>query len=215
VHSLGAYFKSIGSRRLVGMVLGNLIIGVGCGFFKWSSMGNDPFSACGMALSDVTGIAYGPFIVLYNIFYFSFQIFFGRKYIGIGTLVNWFGLGYFTQWTYDFLIRFGEPDTFLSKLFLMILGVLIACLGISFYQTSDTGIAPYDSIALMIHDYFKVPYFWCRMITDVICSAVCFFAGGLLGLGTLVCAFGMGPFIHFFDRHVSEKLLSHHVGDQN
>ena len=31
--------------------------------------------------------------------------------------------------------------------------------------------------------------------------------GGLIGLGTLICAFGLGPFVQFFTRHFSEKVL--------
>jgi uncharacterized membrane protein YczE len=36
---------------------------------------------------------------------------------------------------------------------------------------------------------------------------VCWFAGGIVGIGTAVCAFGLGPFISFFDTHFSKKLV--------
>lgn len=214
MNALLRYCKSIGPRRLAGMLLGNVVVGIGCGFFKWSSMGNDPFSACGMSLSALTGIPYGPFVMLYNVAFFVIQLLFGRKYIGAGTLVNWFGLGYFTQWTYDALLHFGTLEGLFPRLAAMILGVLVTCLGVSLYQTSDTGIAPYDSLSILMHDYWRLPYFWCRMITDSVCALVCFLTGGLLGLGSLLCALGMGPFIHFYDAHLSEKLLKHHVGDR-
>lgn len=212
MNRLLSYFRGIGPRRLIGLVVGNLVLGIGCGFFKWSVMGNDPFSACGMALSDLTGIPYGPFVILYNIFFFIFTIIWGRKYIGIGTILNWFGLGYFTQGTYDILTSaFGSPQGLLLKLLVMVIGVLIASLGIALYQTSDTGIAPYDTISLMMNEYWHWPYFWCRMFTDCICAAVCFIAGGLLGPGTLVSAFGLGPFVHMFTVFFAEKVLRHKV----
>ena len=34
-----------------------------------------------------------------------------------------------------------------------------------------------------------------------------FFTGGILGIGTLVTAFGLGPVIHFFDRTVTRKYI--------
>ena len=39
-----------------------------------------------------------------------------------------------------------------------------------------------------------------RMLLAVLC-------GGIIGLGTIVCAFGLGPVIHFFDDHFTNKIL--------
>ena len=36
--------------------------------------------------------------------------------------------------------------------------------------------------------------------------------GGLIGLGTLLCAFALGPFVQFFTKHFSEKLLQYQPG---
>ena len=52
-----------------------------------------------------------------------------------------------------------------------------------------------------------VPYFGCRVFTDALCAVLAFLLGGLIGLGTLICAFGLGPFVQFFTRHFSEKVL--------
>ena len=39
--------------------------------------------------------------------------------------------------------------------------------------------------------------------------AAIFLLGGLVGIGTLVCAFGLGPFIQFFNGAFSEKVLQY------
>ena len=39
--------------------------------------------------------------------------------------------------------------------------------------------------------------------------AALFLLGGLVGFGTLVCAFGLGPFIQFFNGAFSEKVLQY------
>ncbi|MCI6787689.1 MAG: hypothetical protein MR574_08260 [Oscillospiraceae bacterium] len=36
--------------------------------------------------------------------------------------------------------------------------------------------------------------------------------GGLIGLGTLLCAFALGPFVQFFTKHFSEKILQYQPG---
>ena len=45
-----------------------------------------------------------------------------------------------------------------------------------------------------------------RIATDSICAIAAALLGGVIGIGTLICALGLGPFITFFDRLISRKL---------
>ena len=54
--------------------------------------------------------------------------------------------------------------------------------------------------------YTPMPYFWCRIIIDSICTILTLVFGGLVGLGTLACSLGLGPFISFFSRTVASRL---------
>ena len=87
--------------------------------------------------------------------------------------------------------------------------VLVTALGSSLYQTADLGIAPYDYLSLGLRDYTSCPYFGCRIFTDALSALLCWLLGGLVGLGTLICAFCLGPFIQFFDRTFSQKVLQY------
>ena len=51
-----------------------------------------------------------------------------------------------------------------------------------------------------------IPYFWCRIMTDSLCAIIAWLLGGIIGLGTLVCALGLGPFIAFFSKTIAEPL---------
>lgn len=77
------------------------------------------------------------------------------------------------------------------------------------YQTADLGIAPYDYLSLGLRDYTHFQYFGCRVFTDAFCALLCWLLGGLVGLGTLICAFCLGPFIQFFNGLVSERVLQY------
>ena len=46
------------------------------------------------------------------------------------------------------------------------------------------------------------------MSNDVLCALICYLAGGVIGIGTLVTAFGLGPVILFFNRVFTGKLLA-------
>ncbi len=94
------YLRKITLRRMIGMVLGNVILGIGIAIFRTSLLGNDPYSAMLMAGADRFGIAYSMLMPIVNAVIFIVEISWGRHFIGIGTFVNWFLLGYTTLQLY-------------------------------------------------------------------------------------------------------------------
>jgi len=194
-------------RRIIVMCFGILIMGLGIALFKLSLMGNDPSSAMVMAIGDKIGVPFSTLLIIANTLFFASEFLFGRKLIGIGTFVNWFCVGILTTFYADLISKhFTVPEGFFQRFMMMVLGVLVLSLAASLYQTADLGIAPYDSLSIMMDARLPIPYFWCRIITDSICTVIALAFGGIIGLGTLACALGLGPFITFFNRFVSEKL---------
>ena len=150
--------QKITLRRILGMIAGVVIIGIGIAVFKFSRLG--------------------------------------------------FCIGFIVTCTGDAMTAvFGSADTLPVQLLWVAVAVLVIALGCSLYQTADLGVAPYDALSLMLADRLPVPYFGCRVFTDALCAVLAFLLGGLIGLGTLICAFGLGPFVQFFTRHFSEKVL--------
>lgn len=199
------------------MLFGNIFLGMGVSIFKFSGLGNDAFNGMLMALSDVVGIPYARFFVIFSICLFVVEVLSGRHFIGIGTIVNTFFLGYIVTFFYTIWDNiFSAPDTLIIRIMIMLIGVIVCSLGISMYQTPDVGVSPYDSLSLIMDRRLtKIPYFWCRMFTDVICALICYLAGGLVGIGTLVAAFGFGPFVHFFNKNFTEKILAKEQKSRN
>lgn len=203
------YLKQVGFRRLLVMVIGNIFLGMGISIFKFAGLGNDPFSGMVMALADLVGVRYENLLVLLNLFIFVLEFIFGRSLIGAGTLVNAFFLGYiatffYNLWTYFFAL----PQNLISQIPIMLVGTIVTGFGVSMYQTPNVGVSPYDSLSLIMTKRLpKISYFWNRIFTDAVCALVCFLAGGIVGLGTLVSAFGLGPVIDFFNVHFTRKLF--------
>lgn len=57
------------TRRIVGMVVGIVIIGLGIALFKQSHLGNDSISALNMRLAELLGISLGVQNVATNILF--------------------------------------------------------------------------------------------------------------------------------------------------
>lgn len=204
------YLKKVGWRRIIVMTLGNVFLGMGVAIFKMSGMGTDPFSAMVMAISEKVGIPYANFIVMFNLLVFAVELAFGRELIGIGTIVNACFLGYITTFFYWlFTMPFGVPTGLIARLVLVCVGVCAVSFGVAMYQTPDVGVAPWDSISLIMVKYWpKIPYFWHRISNDALATLLAVLLGGVVGLGTALCAFCLGPFIHFFSEKFVKKLLA-------
>ena len=196
-------------KRILFVVIGNLITGLGIAIFRLSLMGNDPYTEMNISLAALIGISFPVFQILINLVYFAVQLALGRRLIGFGTIVNAFGLGYFVSFFHWILTGlFGQPSSVPVRILCVIAGILVLSFGLSLYQTADMGVSPYDSLSLIMEERTRrLPYFWCRVITDGCCALVAWLSGGIIGLGTLVTAFGLGPFIQFYNVHFSEKAL--------
>lgn len=203
------YFNRIGRKRLLVMVAGNIFLGMGISIFKFAGLGNDPYSGMVMALADMVSMQYANLLLMINLFIFILEVVFGRSFVGAGTLVNAFFLGYITTffystWTYFFAL----PKSLFLQIPIMLVGTAVTGFGVSMYQTANVGVSPYDSLSLILTKSLpKISYFWNRIFTDAICALICFLAGGIVGLGTLVSALGLGPVINFFNVHFTRKLF--------
>lgn len=203
-------YMKVRRARIFMMVLGNIVIGLGISLFKISNMGNDPYSAMVMSLANFFGMKYMHFSALFGILLFFIPLLWGRKYIGIGTIVNMLGLGYFTSFfllVWDILSF--QPSSLSLRIISMVLGLIICSLGLALYQGADVGISPFDCLPLILSDSVKnVPYSVWRILCDTSCVAIAYFTGGLVGIGALVAMFGFGPVIAFFDRFLVKKWLA-------
>lgn len=190
------------------MTVGIFILSFGLVLFKLSLMGNGPSTSMVIAIADWIGMDFGLFMVLSNCLFFAVEIIWSRSLIGVGTFVNWFLVGPLAS-LYERCIRsvWDVPESFPARIALMAVGILVLSLASSLYQTSDVGIAPYDALSITISRKTGWQYYWCRILTDGTCVLIAWLLGGIVGIGTLVCAFGLGPFVQFFSHHIARPLI--------
>ena len=195
--------------RVIMVLIGIVLLALGISIFKLSLLGNDPYTGMLFAISDVTGFPYAWLQVVMGAVFFIFQVMFGRHLIGFGTIYNAFFIGFIVDF-FNRLIEhnIGELSGLPIRVLALFIGLLICSLGISMYQQADLGVSPYDASSLILAEMQnKFPYFWCRIFTDAICAIVCFLFGGIVGLGTVVTAFGFGPFVTFYNHLVSDRII--------
>lgn len=206
-------------KRILMSIFGVLICGVAVGFFKRAMFGVDPFQSLMSGLDSIIPIDFGTLYVIVNVVMLLFSLIFDRHYIGLATFINLFLIGYIAEFSLNTLEKFFPALGIPGRSVCLIIGILIICVASSFYMTADIGVSTYDAVALIISNTWHVGKFkYVRIVTDVICVilgvALYFLSGSpvsgigaVVGAGTIITAFFMGPLVDFFARKLAKPFL--------
>lgn len=207
-------------RRVFMSLFGVVICAISVGVFKIAALGVDPFQSFMAGLDALVPIEFGTLYVIANVVLLFFALLFDIHYIGIATFINLFLLGYITQFTYSFLQIVIVNPSIIVRVICLLIGIVVICFGSAFYMTADLGVSTYDAVALIMSNKWKVGQFrFIRIGTDLVCVLVggilYLVAGGklsqiptIVGAGTIVTAFFMGPLIEFFNRKFARPFLA-------
>ena len=203
-------------KRYTMMMAGNLFIGICVGAYRLSAFGVDAFTCMNLGLSQFVGMSFGTWQLLVNVVILGLVFWKARGRIGPGTVVNMVGVGYLADFI-CWLFR-GVEMTLPMRIGALALGSVFAGLGVAFYMVAEMGVAPYDSVAIMLENASKgrIPFQRARVLSDVAVVIVgvvfCLLSGGelrlIIGIGTICNALFNGPLIQFFKTHAAEPIMS-------
>lgn len=190
--------------KIIVLMLGLTIAHLGCTLFILSNLGNDPYNVLiqGLfrSLSNITGWAFlthGRVHIVICAIIVIVLIIVDKSYIKIGTLLCMiFGgpiIDMFTEMIGGFI-----TDGMVSRVVAMALGCVILAFGMTIVIKSDCGTGPNDLVAVVISDKLKKNFGVIRIIVDFTFVAVGFLLSGTVGIGTVVCAFLVGPVANIF-----------------
>ena len=109
-------------------------------------------------------------------------------------------------------LRLLGPMSLAGRVILLIVAIVIICFGSALYFNANLGVSTYDAVSLVVSErQKKVPFRWCRVISDTVCvliAAVLLRSAGLswaqstasIGVATIITAFFMGPLISVFSK---------------
>lgn len=201
-------------------MIGVTVCGISVGFFKRAAYGVDPFQSLMSGLSAVLPISFGTLYVLVNVCLLLFSLVNDKSKIGIATLINLFFLGYIADYSHHLLLQLMPDLGHAGRAVMLIIGIVAMCVASSFYFTADMGVSTYDAVSLVMAYQWKLASFKvCRIGTDVCCvilGLLLFLLSGqsvsqigqLVGIGTIITAFFMGPLIEFFNTHLARPFLN-------
>ena len=198
--------------RVVLLLVGLWIAHLGVTLFLQTNLGSDPFNVFVQGLfraipwPDWAGMTHGRVHLLVSLLIMVVLLVADRSYVGIGTVLC-MALGgpiidVYTLWLSPFL---NETLPLAVRVPMLAVGCVILAFGMTIVIRSQAGTGPNDLVAVVLSDKSGKPFGPVRIGVDLTFALVGFALGGVVGVGTIICAFLVGPAAQLFFP-VSEKI---------
>ena len=173
------------------LVFGLILFGLGETLLVTANIGVSPWFVLHQGLSFESGYTIGitTFIVSVIVLLFWIPL---RQKPGIGTILNTILISIVVDLSLPYL---PQPDEFIFQLFQVIIGVLIVGLGSGFYLIANLGPGSRDGLMTGIQKKTKSSFTLIRTLIELSAVAIGWYLGGVVGNGTVIYAFGIGPFV--------------------
>lgn len=200
--------------RVVILFTGLTIAHLGVSLFLIADLGADPFNVFIQGLLRVEEqylsfdfITHGRIHMIISFLIILVLLVTDKSYIRSGTLICMFCGGPIIDCFNSVLMPVLNPFLTLPfRIFINIAGCAVLAYGMTIVIKSEAGTGPNDLVALVISEKSKIKFAPVRIIVDILFAATGFWLGGTLGLGTVICAFVVGPVAGVFLPY-NEKLI--------
>lgn len=208
--------------RVVLLLAGLCVAHLGVTLFLQSDLGSDPFNVFvqglfrGIPWPAFAAMTHGRTHLLVSLVILLVLLAVDRSYVGIGTVLC-MALGgpiidVYTLWLSP-VIHGGLPLPL--RLALLVAGCVILAFGMTIVIRSQAGTGPNDLVAVALSDKLRKPFGPVRIGVDLTFALVGLALGGVVGLGTVICAFLVGPAAQLFfpiSQRLCEAVLAQFAG---
>jgi len=172
---------------------GLVLFGLGEGLLIVSFTGASPWSVLAQGISLNVNLSIGMITFLISIFVLILWIPLGQK-LGIATILNAIIIAVMI----DVCIKYvPTPSNYYNQLILAIVSVITVGIGGGIYLVSNLGAGPRDGLMVGLQKKTNLPIALVRATLEISVVSVGWYLGGVVGIGTLLFAFGIGPCVAF------------------
>lgn len=210
------------ANRYVLFIVSLFFAAMGVAFTKHAELGVSPISSVANILSiKYSFFSLGTFLIIWNCVLIVGQILILRKRFNLIQLLQ-IPLSFVFGWFTDFgmwLVSFIPVNTYLTRIILIFIGIIILGFGISLAVIADVIMNSGEAFVKAISDTTSFEFGNIKIVFDIICVIISiilslsFFDFTIVGTreGTIISALLTGVVVKFFSRNLKEpvtKLLS-------
>ncbi|MEH7378964.1 membrane protein [Bacillus sp. JJ1533] len=201
------------TRRITFFSLGLFTLALGISLMIIADVGAGAWDALNVGLSETIGLTVGNWVIVVGIIVMFINALLLRArpaFLSIGTIIL---IGFFIDFWLLIVLAEMPLEGLVVKILTLVVGLVIASLGIAVYLQAKFPLSPLDNLMLAISTRFKLKYGISKTIAEATGLILALIVGGPIGIGTLVVTFGIGPTIQFFfpycERLMENGLRSH------
>ena len=174
---------------LLYLIIGLILFGLGETMLITANAGVSPWTVLAQGISIKTGYSIGisTFFVSIGVLILWIPL---KQKPGIGTILNTIIISIILDVSLPYI---PTPESFFLQALQVFIGVIIVGLGSGFYLISNLGPGSRDGLMTGLQKKTNLPIALIRATIEVSAVVFGFYLGGVVGIGTLVFAFGIGP----------------------
>ena len=176
-------------KTILYLVLGLILFATGETLLITANQGVSPWTVLAQGISFQSNLSIGvtTFIVSIFVLLLWYPL---RQKPGLGTILNIILISIVIDLTIPIL---PYPKSFSFQIIQSVVAVFVVGLGSGFYLTANLGPGPRDGLMTGLQNLTNQPIALIRTIIEVSAVGVGFYLGGIVGIGTLLFAFGIRP----------------------
>lgn len=170
------------------LILGLFLFGIGEALLITASIGVSPWFVLHQGLAFKTGYSIGitTFIISVAVLIFWFPL---KQKPGIGTILNAILISVVIDLS---LFVLPYPKDFWLQLLQVIFGILLIGIGSGYYLAANLGPGPRDGLMTGLNKQTNLSLNLIRTILELSAVGIGFYLGGIVGIGTIIYAVGIG-----------------------
>jgi uncharacterized membrane protein YczE len=186
--SWGLFDKNQSLQRILILIIGLTLFGIGEAFLVVTSLGNSPWVVLseGVSLNSNLNIGQATFVISLMVLFFWIPL---RQKPGFGTIANIIVIAAAIEFGLWFI---PEVSNIMLKIFYTLFGILLVGVGSAFYITCGLGTGPRDGLMTGLHYRTGVRVGRVRLGIELLALTVGALLGGSLGVGTALFALLIG-----------------------
>ena len=179
------------SITLIYLILGLILFGLGETLLITAGVGVSPWTVLAQGISFKTGYSIGltTFFVSIGVLCLWIPL---RQKPGVGTILNTIIVSIVIDVSLPYL---PVPELLVFQILQVIIGVVIVGLGSGFYLIANLGPGSRDGLMTGLQKKTNLPIYLIRAILEISAVTVGWYLGGIVGIGTIVFALAIGPFV--------------------
>ena len=174
---------------LIFCCFGLMLFGLGEGLLITSFTGASPYSVLAQGISLHTNLSVGMATFLISVTVLILWIPLNQK-PGMATILN----ALIISLVIDLCIKYvPTPSNYYNQLILAIVSVTTVGIGGGIYLVANLGAGPRDGLMIGLQKKTNLPIALVRATLEITVVSFGWYLGGIVGIGTLLFAFGIGP----------------------